>query len=224
MNGLWPLLTSVLSAVFSLLLIRQYLERRKTHQWLWAFGFALFAFAAFAEFYSEVAAWNVTLYRLYYVTAAALVAYLGAGTVFLIFSRRVGWTFLTYVTVVSLVMLAYALRAEIITSAFIPGKVVAGQAMANEVRVFSPLLTIPGSLVLVVGALYSWARSRATYNLFIAGGTVIIAAAGSLARLGWPGALYLGEMLGLVLLFYGFIGSWKYLRPIEERNHHQDGN
>ncbi|GAW92641.1 hypothetical protein KKC1_17920, partial [Calderihabitans maritimus] len=30
-----------------------------------------------------------------------------------------------------------------------------GQAMAKEVRIFSPLLTIPGSLVLVGGALYS---------------------------------------------------------------------
>lgn len=214
MNAVWPLLTAALAAVFSGLLVRQYLVRRKTHQWVWALGFGIFAFAAFCEFYSELVGWNPALYRFYYVSAAALVGYLGAGTVFLIFSRRAGWILFSYVTVLTLAMLVRAWQLDVIATAFVPGKVVAGQAMPEQVRLFSPLLTIPGSLALLGGALYSWVRGRAAYNLFIAAGTIIIAGAGGLARFGWPGALYLGEMLGLASLFYGFVGSWRHLRPL----------
>lgn len=114
-------------------------------------------------------------------------------------------------------MLARAWQAEVIVAAFVPGKVVAGQAMSSSVRVFSPLLTIPGSLALIGGAAYSWIRTRASYNLFIALGTIVIAGAGGLARFGWPGALYLGEMLGLICLFYGFVRSLEYLKPVEKR-------
>ncbi|KKM10414.1 hypothetical protein SY88_13825 [Clostridiales bacterium PH28_bin88] len=217
MNWVWPLATSLLALVFALLLLRQFLERRRIHQLVWAWAFWLFFFAAFAEFYSEVWGWNTSLYKGYYVAAAALVAYLGAGTVYLILGRGVGHLFTLVVTALSLLMLSRALGANVMVNAFVPGKVVAGQAMAPEVRVLSPLLTIPGSLALLGGALYSWARGRAVHNLFIAAGTIIIAGAGGAARFGMPSLLYGSEMVGLFLLFHGFLKSRETLRSLPRR-------
>ncbi len=205
---LFPLLASILSVVFAYLVYQQYRERRKTHQFLWTVSFILFAFAAFAEFWSEfTGTWNVTLYKLYYVSAASLVAVMGAGTVFLLANKTVARIFLGLVVVVIGLMLITALRAQVITEMFVPGIAVAGKAMPRNVRLFSPLLTVPGSLALILGALYSWARTGTFFNLLIALGALIIAGSGAAARLGRTEFLYLGEMVGLAVLFAGFLKS-----------------
>lgn len=207
MKILFPLAASILSLVYAIMVLMQYLSRKKMHQLVWAISFLLFTFAAFAEFWSEMAGWNPLLYRVYYVSAASLVAFMGAGTVYLLANRGLAHGFLAFVVVVTLTMLYTALRAELITSNFVPGITVAGQAMAKSVRIFSPILTIPGTLALVGGALMSWWKTRTAYNLLIAAGAMIIAGSGGAARMGQAQFLYLGEMVGLAVLFWGFIKS-----------------
>ncbi|MCL4517182.1 MAG: hypothetical protein M1379_16620 [Firmicutes bacterium] len=208
---LFPLLASLLSAIFAYFLGQQYRERKKPHQLTWLVSFLVFSFAAFAEFYSEVWGWNAGLYRFYYVAAASLVAFMAAGTVYL-FSRRAGHLFVGAVVLVTLVMLYRSLTAPINVGAFVPGVTVAGKAMPNSVRIFSPLLTVPSSLILIFGAIISWAKAGAWYNLLIAAGTLIIAGSGSAARFGVPRFLYLGEMLGLAVIFAGFMKSREVIR------------
>lgn len=207
LKSLFPLAASALSLVYAIMVFNQYRSRKKMHQLIWTISFLLFTFAAFAEFYSEVAGWNPTLYRFYYVSAASLVAFMGAGTVYLLANRALAHGFLAIIVVVALTMLWKALGTQLLTENFVPGVTVAGKAMPSSVRIFSPILTIPGTLALVGGALMSWWRTRTVYNLFIAAGAFIIAGSGSMARLGQAQFLYLGEMVGLVVLFYGFIRS-----------------
>ncbi len=207
LKSLFPLAASILSLVYAVMVLGQYLSRKKMHQLVWTISFLLFTFAAFAEFYSEVAGWNPTLYRLYYVSAASLVAFMGAGTVYLLANRGLAHGFLVLIVAITAAMLWRAFSVELITANFEPGVTVAGKAMPDSVRIFSPILTIPGTLALVGGALMSWWRTRTVYNLFIAAGAFIIAGSGSMARLGQAQFLYLGEMVGLVVLFYGFIRS-----------------
>lgn len=216
-HWLFPLLSSLLSVVFAYFVWQQYRERQKIHQKIWAISFLLFAFATFAEFYSEVWGWNITLYRLYYVAAAALVAYMGAGTVYLIYRQRIGNIFLGYCLLVTAVMLIQVFRAPVNTAAFEPGITVAGKAMPGTVRVFSPLLTIPGTLALMGGAVYSWLKGKTFYNVLIAVGTAIIAAAGGAARMGASSWLYLGEMVGLAIIFVGFMQSREVIRAREQQ-------
>ena len=208
--GSWllPLMASVISLVFAIEVSRQYLRRRRAYQFWWTVSLILYTFAAFAEFLAAFrGSWSPSLYTLYYISAAALVGFMGGGTVFLIGGRRVGHVFILVMAAATVAMAAVAASVGVNTAALAGGRVVAGQAMPNTVRLLAMLLTIPGSLALFGGAAYSWWKTRHHFNLLIALGTLIISGAGGAARLGRPEFLYLGEMLGLAVLFAGFLLS-----------------
>jgi uncharacterized membrane protein len=215
MQTVYPLITSLVALLFAVLVLRQYLQRRGSHQLIWAIALFIFSFAAFCEFFSEVWGWPVLLYKVYYVAAATLVAYLGLGTIYLIWKRRVGNVCLVIFLVLTAAMLVVTLTASVDTVALQErGVTVAGKAMPRTVRLFSPLHTIPGTLALVGGAIYSvylfWRRRqrlayRISANIFIAAGAMVIAAAGGMARSGQTAWLYPAEMVGTVLMFVGFL-------------------
>ncbi len=211
----FPLLATIVSLVFAGMTAKQYRERRKPYQLLWTISFFFFGFATFGEFYSTVWGWTPLLYRLYYVSSASLVAMMGAGTVYLLTQRRLAHGFLAYTVLVFLAFLVQALRAELITANFVPGIVVAGKAMPSSVRIFSPLLTIPGTLALFGGAIYSWWRTKTTHNLYIALGAAILAGSGGAARGGQAQFLYIGELIGLVVLLWGFLKSREVRRSAQ---------
>ena len=99
------------------------------------------------------------------------------------------------------------LAAPVNTAAFASAIPVAGTALPDNVRIFSPLFTIPGSIALIGIAAYSYWKSRLLFNLWIGLGALIVAAGGSLARYNLPWALYIGEFLGIAVMFWGFLAS-----------------
>ena len=214
-HWIWPFLTAVVGFIFTGLVLRQYFERRKPHQLAWLMGLFLYGLGAVMEAYSEYTqVWNPTLYRFYYVVAAVLVGFLGLGTIYLIFKRRIwGHLFLAYILILLVVFLYFSLTANLITANLVPGITVGGKAMPGNVRIFSFLYTIPGSLALLGGAVYSVilfaAKREYAYrmwaNVLIALGTIVIAGAGSMARTGRTVGLYPAEMIGAALLLWGFL-------------------
>lgn len=220
-HWIWPLLTALTGLVFAYLLIKQWLERRKPHQLAWAAGMFIYGASAAIEAYSEFAQnWNPWVYKVYYVMAATLVLYLGLGTVYLVFKRRIwGNLFLTYSLALSAVFLFASLNATLYIDKLVPGITVGGSAMDTTVRLFSFACTIPGTIALLGGALYSvilFAAKReyayrAWANVLIAAGTLVIAGAGAMARTGQAVGLYPAEMVGAALMLWGFLkaGSLK---------------
>src|SRR5207244_11843686 len=84
----------------------------------------------------------------------------------------------------------------------------AGTPIADSnVRAFSYLFTIPGAVALVWIAACSFWRTRLRFNLWIALGALINAAGGSLARYNITWALYIGELIGIAVMFWGFLAS-----------------
>ena len=215
MQTYFPLVTSLVALAFAIAVLVQYVQRHRVHQLIWALALFVFSFAAFCEFYSEVWGWTVLLYKFYYVCAAGLVAYLGLGSIYLIWKRRVGNIFLVIFLLLTATMLVVTLLSPVDVAALQErGKAIAGHAMPQQVRLFSPLHTIPGTLALVGGALYSayrfWGkRERLGYrvwsSILIAVGAMIIAAAGSVARFGLTILLYPAELVGIVVMFVGFL-------------------
>ena len=130
-----------------------------------------------------------------------------------------GHAFLIFSIVVTLWMGAYAAVAEVDIDQLVAGTVVAGEAMAQHVRNFSPLLSVTGGSLLIGGALFSYFKTRLSFNLWIALGGLVISIAGAIARsspeLGI--ILYLGEVIGILLLYKGFIDSDKIVITSEER-------
>jgi len=94
------------------------------------------------------------------------------------------------------------------------GAELSGHAITSGgVRVLTPFFNIYGTLTLVGGAAYSawifWRKRvllhRTIGNILIATGALMPAFGGLFSRLQFPGALYLGEFFGVILLFIGFI-------------------
>jgi len=89
-----PLVATILAGVFALLLVDQWLRRRRPYQLAWAIGVAMFGVAAFAEVLGSISGWDGTLFRLWYLTGAVWVAaWLGLGTVLLLARTRFGYAF-----------------------------------------------------------------------------------------------------------------------------------
>lgn len=89
-----------------------------------------------------------------------------------------------------------------------------GHAITSAgVRVLTPIFNIYGLLTLVSGAIYSaWIflrkrimPNRVIGNVLIAAGALMPAIGGILSRFGLGGYLYLGELLGAILMFIGFL-------------------
>ncbi|MFW9926792.1 MAG: hypothetical protein ACFFDM_08505 [Candidatus Thorarchaeota archaeon] len=130
-----------------------------------------------------------------------------------------GHIYLAYVIILTLWMGAYAAVATVTPENFVDGIAVAGQAMAQHVRNFSPLLTVTGSFLLIGAAFFSFLKTKFRFNLWIALGGLVIAIAGAIARSGseFGNVLYLGEVVGILLLYKGFVDSDKIIKAREER-------
>src|SRR5438093_8814210 len=150
---------TVISVAFAFLVFTQWLNRRRPYQLAWSVGLGLYAIAAFTQFLAEAYGWSVTVYKLYYLVAAPLVAVLGSGSVFLV-HRRAGVGFALYTTVISAGFAAAVAGATVNTDALASAIPVAGTALPDNVRIFSPLFTVPGSVALIGVPAYSYWRPR----------------------------------------------------------------
>jgi hypothetical protein len=97
-----------------------------------------------------------------------------------------------------------------------------GTAMPGSVRLLTPLFNITGGFALVFGALYSVLvavrnrrlDSRVPATILIALGGFVPSMTSGLTRFGITETFYLGELLGVVFLFAGFLVSIEVFREI----------
>jgi hypothetical protein len=214
----WPAMTAILGFVFTWLVFDQWLHRRKPHQLAWAVGMLFYAVAAVMESYSEFTGhWNPLMYRFYIVLAASLVGFLGLGSYYLVAKKRTGPNIYLGILCGWLSVFLYtALIIPLKLEKLVPGITVGGQALgpaSSFPRVMSLPFNITGSFFLLGGALlsiYRFARKkeyayRMWANVLIATGTILIAAAGGMARAGNTVGLYPGEMFASAILLAGFL-------------------
>jgi hypothetical protein len=205
-----PIAAALLALAFAFLLGRSFRARPAGAKALWAVGFALFAVAAASEAVAQRAGWTPGLFRTYYVAGAVLtVAYLGSGSAWLLLSRRA--------RDVLLGALLSATAAAIVTVWLDPvngpvlaatesGKPPANSALGGHAFLWAITLNTVGTLFLVGGSLLSiLRRQRVRANIWIAGGALVVAASTGLSRAGDTSLLYVGELIGIALMFCGFV-------------------
>ncbi len=205
---LWiiPLLTTIVSLYFSIIITRKYLNDRRLYHLLYAVSLSFFTLASFAEFYSTAFSWVVWLYKLYYFPAISLVAVMAAATMYARRSASISHLFLTYVVVTSLALVYTLIGAQVDTQLLLEAKeTVGGEAMPPEVRKFSFLLSGIGGIVLIGSSLWSWWRTKYDAFLYILGSSLVMSAGGSFSKWGYTSLLLISELLGIVLLYYGVI-------------------
>ncbi|MEW6718714.1 MAG: hypothetical protein AB1345_14595 [Chloroflexota bacterium] len=226
-NTLLPFISSIVSFVFAFLVLRRYLVRKGTHLLIWGIGLVFYGIGGFCETYYGAFGWNPFVFRLWYLFGAILVAaWLGQGTVYLLANRKWANGLMVLLVLGSLYGLVRVFGAELdpsqMTTSVHTGSELSGHAIVTPgVRVLTPFFNLYGTVTLVGGAAWSawifWRKRillhRTIGNILIAIGAMLPAFGGTFSRFGIPGALYLGELLGTVLMFVGFIRA---TTPIKE--------
>jgi hypothetical protein len=204
-----PIAATLVAALFALLLARSYRRRPAAQKALWAFGFFLFAFAAACEAAAQRHGWTPFLFRSYYFCGGILtVAALGAGSAMLQLRPRL--------RDVLLGGLAVAAIAAAVTVAVAPvdaqmlaetatGRPPANGALGGHAFLWAIALNSVGTLLLVGGSALSVVRRRnVRANVWIGLGALIVALATGLSRGDEYSYVYVGQLVGIALMFAGF--------------------
>jgi len=214
MVAVLPLASSIVSLLFALAVLDQYFARRKPYQLVWAIGLLMYFISTGAEYWVGVWGLNESIYRVWYLFGAVFVAaYLGMGTVYLITPRRVA-----HVIMMILLMASFYATFRVLTVSIDLSTLhhLSGRAMPQGIRLMTPFFNTFGTVALVGGALYSawvfWRRRfmphRVISNILIAVGALLPALGGTLMRFGAsPIVFYLLELLGIMIIFVGFMRS-----------------
>lgn len=217
-NTLLPFTASAISFIFAYFVFVRYFEKKRPHLLLWGVGMIFYGVGGFCEGYYGAFGWNPFVYRLWYLFGAILVAaWLGQGTVYLLARRNWAHGLMILLALGSLWGLFKVFTAELdpslLTTSLHTGSELSGHAIVTPgVRSLTPIFNLYGTVTLVGGAIYSsWIffrkrvlLHRTVGNIFIAVGALAPAFGGAFSRAGVPAALYIGELLGAILMFIGF--------------------
>ncbi len=218
MDTVVPLLSSIFSLVFALLMLGQYMARRRPYQLVWGIGLLMYFAATLSEFLVGYIGLKAAFYRGWYLFGAIYVAaYLGMGSLYLLAPRRIAHGVMGLLLIVSLYALIRVLSVPVDLSKLVEGEVLWGIAFPTSVRLLTPFFNIFGTIALVGGAAYSawvfWRQHifphRVISNTLIAIGAILPALRGTFSRLGMPQTLYLLELAGIVIIFVGFLRSYE---------------
>ncbi len=218
-----PLVTSIVSAIFTIFLLRQYLQRKRRHQLVWTVAMLLYSFTALMEFLANPNSPgpSLLLIQLYYAGTGPLVGLLGAGVLYLLAPRRLSNAYFALVLTLSAIVAVSVFSANIssaeIHSAFNLGLPQGFRDVVKEfpmtARLPTIILNITGAIFLIGGALLSYIRDRTrTYNIaLLLGGLLPSLGGASLGFFNNADIFFEFELAGTALLFIGFVLSVRYL-------------
>jgi hypothetical protein len=208
-DTLLPLAAALVALAFAGLLLMSFARRPAGQKAFWGLGFGLFAAAALAEAAAQRDGWTPALFRTYYLAGGLLtVACLGAGSAWLLLPRR-GRDLL-------LGALAVAAAAGAVTVFLAPvdagtlaatasGRPPENSALGGHAALWAIALNSFGTAFLVGGSLYAvLRRRRVRANVWIASGAIVVALATGMSRAGDYSFVYVGELVGISIMFAGF--------------------
>ncbi len=210
-----PLISALLSLVFAVMVFKQFRAKAKPHQLVWGFGFTFYFFATLSEFLFDLKGPNTILVRTWYLFGATLVpAYLGMGTLYLLAPRKIAHAVMALLFVGTVTMAIVVMTAHVDLSSFAPGDTLKAEGVLADSARKSFYFSAPGAIILIGGAAYSafvvWLKKtmpmRAVSNILIAIGGWFPVIGGGMERVfSNPDMLYLTELLGIIIIFAGFL-------------------
>ena len=210
-----PILTTLLSVAFFFVLINRYqLKKRGAHLLWWAGGVFCYGLGTALESAITLFGNSVPLTKAWFIAGALLGGYpLAQGTVYLLLRRRTadGLTMVTVPVIVAAAVLVIAspVNADLLHSVRPSGSLLEWQWVR---KVFTPIINSYAVLFLVGGAVLSAVRfgrspatrHRAVGNALIAAGALLPAVGGIMAKADVVEGLYVGEFIGLILIWLGY--------------------
>ena len=215
MNTVLPLVSAIVSLVFAVTVFDQFLARRKPYQLLWSIGLLVYFLGTAMEFVVGAYGVSSAAYRVWYLCGAVLTAaYLGMGTVYLLFPGRGAHVTMAILSMASVFAVYKVIASPVDLSGLtLPLSGMGFPGGLAGPRLLTPFFNVFGTVTLIGGALYSawsfWRRKiyahRVLSNILVALGALMPVFGGSLARSGNASYLYLSELLGVVIIFVGFM-------------------
>ncbi len=219
LNSILPFISFLLSLTAAGFVLARYVKRRGLYLLLWGIGLIMYGIGGFCEAFYGTFGWNPLIFRFWYLFGAILVAaWLGQGTVYLLMKKRPAHILMIILAAASIYGAVRVLTAELdpgmLTESVHTGSELSGHAIVSSgVRVLTPFFNLYGTIALVGGALWSaivfWRKRillhRTLGNVLIAIGAILPAFGGTFSRMGLPNALYIGELLGVILIFLGYL-------------------
>jgi hypothetical protein len=203
-----PVAAVLVALLFTVLLLRSFRSRPAGQKALWASGFACFVVASGCEAAAQRAGWTPGLFRAYYLAGGCLtVGLLGAGSAWLLLPRhrRLVLVLLATGMLGATVAVSLAPVDAQMLAATASGRPPVNTALGGNAHLWAIALNSLGTLFLVGGSLWSiLRRQRVAQNVWIAAGALAVAAATGMSRAGDYSLVYLGELVGIALMFAGF--------------------
>lgn len=207
-----PILTTILSVLFAASLFTRWRRRRSPHLGWWTFGIATYGLGTLIESIITLSGNTVLLTKLWYIAGALLGGYpLAQGSLWLSWPRPIA----RRLTIVSLAFVTFATVAVILSPVDLSKLELerpSGAVLAwHWVRLLTPFINLYAVFFLIGGAFRSAWRHykerghlyRAYGNTLIAVGAILPGIGGSMAKAGVVEALYVGECVGLMLIWLG---------------------
>jgi len=209
-----PIATTTLSAIFFVILLRRYLVRRSgAHLLWWAGGVFCYGLGTAVESLITLTGNTIALNKAWYIAGALLGGYpLAQGSVYLLAKRKTA-NLLTVLTVPFIVGLSILVALSPVHADLLEAHRPSGDILGWQwIRACTPIINSYAVLFLIGGAMLSAIRyaqqrgtgNRALGNSLIAIGAILPAVGGGLAKAGIVEALYVGEFLGLILIWIGY--------------------
>ena len=221
-----PIITSIFSIWFGTLLFRRYRELGGMHLLWWAIGVFAFAAGTITESLTTLIGWQEPLFRAWYISGALFGGFpLAQGTVYLLLDRKKADRLTAIVLSVAVVAATCVLLTPIDMS-LVETHRLSGRVMEwTWVRAFSPFINLYAVIFLVGGAVYSALKYRKSPgmshrvigNWLIAIGALLPGIGGSFTRFGHVEVLYVTELVGIVLIYFGYrfnVGGGKAPAPV----------
>ena len=207
-----PILTTILSALFAFALYRRWLVKKSPHLWWWAFGITTYGLGTLIESTITLAGNTVFLTKAWYIVGALLGGYpLAQGSLWLSWPRRTAAR-LTVISLIFVIVASILVVLSPVNLAALEAHRPSGAILEwRWVRLLTPFVNLYAVFFLIGGAaLSAWRHYRYRGHLYRAWGNALIAfgallpgIGGSFAKAGVVEALYVGECVGLIVIWLG---------------------
>ncbi|MGI8787832.1 MAG: hypothetical protein ACR2HG_08750 [Pyrinomonadaceae bacterium] len=208
-----PILTTAFSAFFFYKIINRYFTKGGTHLLWWAIGVFTYGLGTFFEAFITLHGNTPTLNKFWYMAGAILGGYpLAQGSVYLHLKNRKA-NILTAITLPFIVFASVCVLLSPINTSLLESFRPSGASLEWQwVRLLTPFINTYSVIFLIGSALYSAIRfskiengkNRAVGNTLITVGAILPGIGGGMAKAGIVEALYIGEFIGIILIWIGY--------------------
>lgn len=210
-----PILTTFLSFAFFAVLYHHWQRKgRPSYLFWWTLGVLCYGLGTLTESLVGIFGWSEPVFKAWYILGALLGGFpLAQGSVYLVFKKRTATWMMISVVAVIMIALVLVLLSPVDYSLVEPERLTGKVLVWKKVRLLTPIINLYAFTFLVGGAAYSAFRysrdrsykNRMNGNILIALGGLLPGIGGSFTKFGYTEVLYVTELVGIILIYLGYV-------------------